>query len=211
MYQFATVVTNILLFIECMAMAIYLYLHPDSAILHPWPVVFFTLSGLGFLIGVPFHGIYNSKKTFGGSICAFFIMALGGATSYSLGMIAGRILFQGASMPIWDGVWFILLAIYLAYCLYAFIKKGDLPFFYTILLAIPALLVLIFILPYQYSQTGNGGYLWLLSGLLILTLAALQQKKKIALDPVRFDHNAVYHVICMVGFVVMFLGFAELF
>lgn len=206
-YQFATVITNIILFIQCIAMAIYLHMHQTSGILLSWPAVFFLLSALGFLIGVLFHGVYNSQRNVGGKICAFFIMSLGGATSICLGIIAGKILFNGISTPIWDLFWFLLFAIFLAYCLYAFVKYGGLPFFYTIFLAIPAVLVFIYILPYAYSRTGNRAYLWLLSGLLILTLASVQQKMKIAVDPVRFDHNAVYHVICMVAFAVMFLGF----
>lgn len=171
---------------------------------------FFMLSGGGFIIGAIYHGLLNNGKTFWGTCFNFLIMAFGGATSYSLGMLAGRFLFEGSN-PIGEAIWLVLFICYLIFCLYAFAKEGDLPFIYTFFLALPAFLVLIFLLPILYFQEGDHSFLWILLGILTLLGAFVQQKMHLAIDPIRFDHNAVYHIICMGAFAFMFWGFIGLY
>lgn len=208
-HQFATFVTNVILFFQCMAMALYLQIYVSQGFLSPWPALFFMWSGLGFIIGAVYHGLLNNGKIFWGTCFSFLIMAFGGASSYSLGMLAGRFLFNGPNI-IWNILWALLLASYLIYCLYAFFKHGDLSYAYVFFLAIPGSLILIYLLPYLYFQTGEGSTLLILFGILTLIFASIQQKMHLAIDPIRFDHNALYHVICMVGFAFMFWGFIGL-
>lgn len=209
-YQFATAVTDLILFIECLFMAIYLQFYAAAGVLHPWPALFFFLSALGFLVGVFFHGIHNNEKTAAGKTSLFFLMSFSGAANCALGLIAGRLLFDRLNMLTWDIVWFLLLGCYLFYCLYAILKYGDIHFFYSTLLGVPAIVSLIFALPYRYAQIGNEGYLLLLSGLAVQIIAAVQQKMRIGIHPRHFDHNAVFHLFCMVGLALMFFGFKGL-
>lgn len=46
-------------------------------------------------------------------------------------------------------------------------------------------------------------------GLTVSAAAALLQQARIALHPVYFDHNAVYHVVQAVALVLLYLGFHE--
>lgn len=209
-HQFSTAVTNLILFVECLFFAFYLHFYVFGRILPPWPSVFFLVSGLGFFIGAIFHGIYNNEVTFGGGISLFFVMSLGGAANCALGLIAGRILFNRSNMLSWDIVWLLLFSCYLFYCVYAILKYGDINYVYSILLGVPALIILIFALPYQFVQIGNEGYLLLLLGLAIQIIAAFQQKMKIGIHPQHFDHNALYHLICMVGLALIFIGFKRI-
>jgi hypothetical protein len=45
------------------------------------------------------------------------------------------------------------------------------------------------------------------SGLLLSAIAALLQQAHVALHPVYFDHNAVYHVVQAAALVILYFGF----
>lgn len=52
-----------------------------------------------------------------------------------------------------------------------------------------------------------GGWTLIALGLALSALAAVLQQLEVALHPVYFDHNAVYHVVQAAALVVLYLGF----
>jgi len=57
------------------------------------------------------------------------------------------------------------------------------------------------------SVRGGGGWTPIALGLTLSAGAALLQQLQVALHPVYFDHNAVYHVIQAAALVLLYLGF----
>jgi len=47
------------------------------------------------------------------------------------------------------------------------------------------------------------------AGLALSAVAALLQASRVAIHPIYFDHNAVYHVLQAIALVLLYLGFHE--
>jgi sugar phosphate permease len=58
-------------------------------------------------------------------------------------------------------------------------------------------------------RTRSRGWALVALGLTLSVAAALLQQAHVALHPVYFDHNAVYHVVQAAALVVLYLGFHE--
>jgi O-antigen ligase len=71
---------------------------------------------------------------------------------------------------------------------------------------VPALLLFLIGAARQVVR-GRIGWSAILGGLVISVLAALLQQAKVAIDPDRFDHNAVYHVVQSVALLFLYVGF----
>jgi hypothetical protein len=71
---------------------------------------------------------------------------------------------------------------------------------------VPALLLF---LAAATARVARGGAGWppIALGLTLSAIAAVLQQLRIALHPVYFDHNAVYHVVQAVALVLLYLGF----
>ena len=62
---------------------------------------------------------------------------------------------------------------------------------------------------FQAIRTRSRGWALVAVGLTVSAAAALAQQSRIALHPVYFDHNAVYHVVQAGALVLLYLGFHE--
>jgi len=71
----------------------------------------------------------------------------------------------------------------------------------------PAVLLMLFAAQYQASRTGNSTWMLISGGLGLSMLAALLQQARIAIHPVYFDHNALYHVVQAAALVLLYFGF----
>lgn len=58
-------------------------------------------------------------------------------------------------------------------------------------------------------RTRSGGWALVAVGLTVSAAAALLQQARVALHPVYFDHNALYHVVQGGALVLLYLGFRE--
>ncbi len=56
----------------------------------------------------------------------------------------------------------------------------------------------------------GAGWTWIALGLALSAGAALLQQLQVAVHPVYFDHNAVYHVVQAAALVLLYLGFRRL-
>lgn len=71
---------------------------------------------------------------------------------------------------------------------------------------VPALLLFLAAAAAQ-ALRGGAGWTLITLGLILSAGAALLQQLRIALHPVYFDHNAVYHVVQAAALVLLYLGF----
>lgn len=71
---------------------------------------------------------------------------------------------------------------------------------------VPALLFLLVMASIRAARVG-GGWTLIALGLACSAGAAVLQQMRVALHPVYFDHNAVYHVVQAVALVILYIGF----
>lgn len=72
---------------------------------------------------------------------------------------------------------------------------------------VPALLLFLVGAGRQAIRTGDRGWRLIAIGLIMSAGAAVLQQAKVAIHPVYFDHNAVYHVVQAVALVFLYIGF----
>lgn len=71
---------------------------------------------------------------------------------------------------------------------------------------VPALLVFLFGAAARAIRTGDG-WTWIALGLALSAGAALLQQLRVALHPVYFDHNALYHLVQAAALILLYTGF----
>jgi hypothetical protein len=71
---------------------------------------------------------------------------------------------------------------------------------------VPTLILLLLAAARQAVRSRGGGWSLILTGLLLSAGAAMLQQARVALHPVYFDHNAVYHLVQGVAIVFLYLG-----
>ena len=71
---------------------------------------------------------------------------------------------------------------------------------------VPTLILLLLAAGRQVVRSRGGGWSWILTGLLLSAGAAILQQARVALHPLYFDHNAVYHLVQSVAIVFLYLG-----
>lgn len=71
---------------------------------------------------------------------------------------------------------------------------------------VPTLLLLLLAAARQSVRSRSAGWTLILAGLLLSAGAALLQQARVALHPVYFDHNAVYHLVQTIAVVFLYLG-----
>jgi peptidoglycan/LPS O-acetylase OafA/YrhL len=72
---------------------------------------------------------------------------------------------------------------------------------------LPALLLFLLGAAVQAMRGRSRGWGLITAGLLVSIGAALLQQARVAIHPVYFDHNAVYHVVQGIALVFIYLGF----
>ena len=71
---------------------------------------------------------------------------------------------------------------------------------------VPTLILLLLAAARQSVRSRSAGWTLILAGLLLSAGAALLQQARVALHPVYFDHNAVYHLVQTIAVVFLYLG-----
>jgi hypothetical protein len=75
----------------------------------------------------------------------------------------------------------------------------------------PTLVLALGAATYKAIRARSGRWTLVACGLALSATAALLQQARVALHPVYFDHNAVYHVVQAAALVLLYLGFHERF
>ena len=71
---------------------------------------------------------------------------------------------------------------------------------------VPTLVLLLLAAARQAARSQSVGWRLVLCGLLLSAAAAGLQQTRVALHPVYFDHNAVYHLVQIIAVVFLYLG-----
>jgi uncharacterized protein DUF6962 len=71
---------------------------------------------------------------------------------------------------------------------------------------VPALLLLLVAAGQQAVRSRSAGWILVTTGLLMSAGAAVLQQARVAIHPVYFDHNAVYHVVQSIAIVFLYFG-----
>jgi hypothetical protein len=102
-------------------------------------------------------------------------------------------------------------AIVLAYCtvFLGIVLFIDESFSAIVLLYGPTLVLGLAAAAFEAIRTRSRGWALVALGLTVSAAAALLQGTRVALHPVYFDHNAVYHVVQGAAVALLYLGFHE--
>lgn len=72
---------------------------------------------------------------------------------------------------------------------------------------VPALFLLLVAAARQAVRSRAVAWRLMVTGLILSAVAALLQQARVAIHPIYFDHNAVYHVVQSIALVFLFFGF----
>ena len=78
---------------------------------------------------------------------------------------------------------------------------SSIVYFYT-----PALILLLIAAGQQAIRSRDTGWTLISIGLIMSALAAVLQQARVAIHPIYFDHNAVYHVVQGIALVFLYFG-----
>lgn len=72
---------------------------------------------------------------------------------------------------------------------------------------VPALILLLIAAGREAARHKESAWMLIATGLFLSAIAASLEQAQVAIHPVYFDHNALYHVVQSVALVVLYLGF----
>ena len=160
-----------------------------------WFAALYASIALASLLGGIVHGFFTGTRGLlwkGTLLCigAAALSACFAGSHLALPESAGRLLRRAAVA---------LVAIYAVTIVYI---RSD--FRVAILGYLPSVLFLMAALAAAWLRTKDSRMLWGLAGLAITLAAAPLQQAEIGLHPRYFSHNALYHVVQGLGFLVLF-------
>jgi hypothetical protein len=169
--------------------------------LRRWWVTFFASIGVSSLLGGTVHGFFNVEGTPGYAILwPATILALG-VTSTATWTIAAYVQLRE---PVRSWVRRAAIAQLAVYTLIVLFVSRH--FVVAIAAYLPAVLFLLIALSAAYGRTRERAIASGVAGLALTFVAAAVQQLRVAIHPVYFDHNALYHAIQGVALFLIFLS-----
>ena len=169
--------------------------------LRPWAIGLFAGSGAAALFGGTAHGFFGDATTLGYRVLwPATILAVGttGLAAWGLGARVGGISAGGRRLTR------IVLAAFVAWV--ALVLAGQQAFVMAIVFYLPAVIYLTVRFARLYRRAPTPSRREALIGFGLTFAAAAIQQLQIPIHPVWFDHNALYHVVQAVAFVLLFRG-----
>ena len=159
------------------------------------------------LWGALFHAFFPAKTATTAGFVVWLLVAFSIAVvAESLLDMALAIFFARLAPGVRPGVRRAVVSGYglLFACIILFVDES----FTTVTrLYAPTVLLMFLAAQYQASRPGNATWMLISGGLALSMLAALLQQARIAIHPVYFDHNALYHVVQAAALVLLYFGF----
>lgn len=177
--------------LECALFTYLLHQHGDwHNSLRAWFLLFFGSVGLAALAGGTVHGFFLDADTVGSAILWPATLIATGLTALSAWAIGARMLF-----PVPLSRWIAIAAAveFVAYSIIVLLVTQE--FWVAIINYLPALLFLLVSFCGAYGWTREVKLLVGLLGLTLIFAASWIQQSGIALHPIYFNHNALYHLI----------------
>ena len=188
--------------LECAVFAWLIYRHGQRAgALRSWVVLFFAAAAVAPVCGGTVHGFFLDETSTGHavlwplSLLAIGVIALSG---WSIGaqITLSRVLARWVVC-----VACLQLAVYAAVVLFV----ND-AFWVAIIQYAPAALFLLIAFVLVARRDGRSGVALGAWGLALTFVAATFQQLRVAVHPVYFNHNALYHALQAIAFALIFLG-----
>jgi hypothetical protein len=167
--------------------------------LRTWFVVFFGSTGAAAFLGGTFHGFFPDEHTREGALLwRVTLVAIGLAATAAWQVGASVVLSRRAARRL-SIVAILELLAYSA--LVIFVTQS---FWIAIVDYLPASLFLLGAFTVAYRRTRARPMLLGIAGLVLTVIASGVQQARIAVHPVYFDHNALYHLIQAAALVLVF-------
>jgi hypothetical protein len=193
----ATTITDLILALECAALAS-LCLRADAGVAwRHWSALFFAATALAALAGAIAHGwLYDGTSLSGKIVWRGTLLALGFAALGAWGLGTLGVRDPVAASRIRMGA-LIALMIYSSVVL-----TGTDSFAVAVIFYLPSALFLLIVLIRRVDPRARIG----VAGLMLMFIGAGLQQAGVAPHPPHFDHNVLYHLIQMVALPLLLRG-----
>ncbi len=160
----------------------------------------FASAGVAALAGGTVHGFFLRESALGAILWRIVLLAVG-LTALAGWSIGGRLLFPERTARLVE----VLAAVECA--AYTFVVLAiDQSFWIAIANYAPSVFFVAFSFLVAYRRHGEGPLLAGLVGLLLMIAGAIVQRLRLAVHPAYFNHNALFHVIQMAAFLLVFVA-----
>ena len=164
-------------------------------------LTFFASIGVGSLLGGTVHGFFLDPSSAGSVILWPATLLALGVTSTAMWLIGAHVQLRE---PVATWVTRAAVAQFVAYAYVVLFVNSR--FYVAIAEYLPATLFLVIVLTLAYRRAPEHRLALGVAGLLLTFVAAAVQQLRIAIHPVYFNHNALYHAIQGVALVLVYLG-----
>jgi MFS family permease len=161
----------------------------------------FASAGIGALAGGTVHGFFLQEDSPTGAVLWRIALLAVGLTALACWSVGGRLLFTEATARRVEALASFEWLVYAAYVL-----AVDQSFWIAMANYVPAVVFLTVAFLVAYRRQPRGPILAGLVGMVLTLAAGIVQRLRIALHPAYFNHNALYHVIQMTAFALVFLA-----
>jgi uncharacterized membrane protein len=165
-----------------------------------WWVVFFASIGLGSFLGGVVHGFFAAPSPANATLWRATLLSLGVTTLAT--WMAGALIQLREPTATWVGRAAIAqVIVYTAIVLFV-----NSSFLVAIATYVPATVFLLVVMILTHGREPARPLMYGIIGLILTFVAAGVQQLRIAIHPVYFNHNALYHVIQGIALFLIFLG-----
>lgn len=194
--------TNLLLAVECWVFVALLHRRHGSSEVVTWFRRLFAVLGAAAALGAIVHGfIADDGSALSRAVWTTNLLMLG-AAGVAVAMIAASILVAAGPRRYVHG---LLAAAFAFFAVVVLFLTQD--YAVALVATLPAIIFLLVALVVLYRRTAIAGLLFGIAGLVATLLAGMQQQLQLGFGPM-LDHNAVYHLIQIVAFWLLFRAVA---
>lgn len=196
--------TDYALALEC-AIFVFVLLRREASRLRNRFIFFFTMVSIASLAGGMAHGFFDAQDSLVHEVIwSITMLAFGLAMPFVWGIGAALIFSPQLARWISSLAWLETIVYSVAVL---FISSK---FEMAVVHQLPALLFLLGSSLVVFRRQRSPGSIWLVMGLSIMLAGSAAQQMRVSLHPVLFTHNAVYHVIEIVGLFGVFRATKDL-
>ncbi len=163
--------------------------------------LFYISLALASAIGGTVHGFFPEKDSLGHGVLWKLTLISIGVTALLSWIMAGELLWPKYRKIIV----YLASAEFILYALYVIFINQE--FKTAVYNYVPAIVLLLFSLIYIYVKSKKRLLLAGILGIFLTFIAAWIQQSQIALHPMYFNHNALYHLIQMIALLLIFSAF----
>jgi hypothetical protein len=193
--------TDYALALECAVFAAWLARSDAGSPVRGWAILFFAALTVAPLAGGTVHGFFLDTDSLGHRV-------LWPVTLIAIGVAAAAAWMIGASLQFSAGVARRARRVAaLGLAAYAFVILFVLQsFIVAMAFYLPAALFLVIVMGGRYVRTKERAALTGLGGLLLTFVASGVQVGQVALHPIYFNHNALYHAIQAIALALIYVA-----